>query len=470
MQRGAFTAAIVAGAGVPALALGFALSRPGVRALVHDFLSPGSDIAVPTSAPTVAPVLERDHAERSNGTESPALRALRGSDAGAPTTRVGRDALFPSYSAAGPSPGPAQHSRGLRRSELASRDDESVDRMVRYLATDERGHGALLAAVKGSGHYRDAIERILRAWNVPQELSAVAFVESGFSPTHTQGDGCLGLWSLPREVAHAYGLAMLDSYDERRSVALSTEVAAHYLADLRERFGSWELALVAFGVGYRTVAAVVTNSKATDYWDMLGELPPLGTTYVAQVLAVSTMLDNTGTFGLDVVRPDPPETTGDLEVPGGAPFAAIAQAAGTTVARLKELNPEYLREVVPATGFVMVMHVPSAGLAAAQEGLWPLLTSGAWSRDSQFDSAHRRPDAGVDAGPAVAVVVPSGESRQVFYRVQEGDTLESIAGRFGLPREAIIGDNALDPAAGLKPGQRLLLRVDANKNPRPPKP
>jgi len=121
----------------------------------------------------------------------------------------------------------------------------------------------------------------------------------------------------------------------------------------------------------------------------------------------------------------------------------------------------------------MVMHVPSAGLAAAQDGLWPLLTSGSGCR-GDFDPARGRRDAGTDAGKRGAAAKGSGGTggasgtdgtRPVYYRVVEGDTLESIAGRFRLPREAIIGDNALDPAEGLKPGQRLLLRPRAQANP-----
>ena len=159
-------------------------------------------------------------------------------------------------------------------------------------------------------------------------------------------------------MAHAYGLALLPKYDERRGVALSTEAAAHYLADLHERLGSWELGLFAFAQGYARTMAALQKHTSLEYWDLVSELPPDGTTYVAEILAVATMLDNPDRFGLDVVKPDEPEVTSDLEVPADATFSILARAAGTSVARLRELNPEYLSDSVPSTNFALTMHLP----------------------------------------------------------------------------------------------------------------
>ena len=129
----------------------------------------------------------------------------------------------------------------------------------------------------------------------------------------------------------------------------------------------------------------------------------------------------------------------------------------------------------PSTGFVMVMHLPSAGLARAKEALMPLLysTSGALSRGDSFDWGRRRQavdggdggdavDTTEDAGPPAPQAVTHGSTKHLFYRVQDGDTLESVSRRFGLPREAIISDNSLDPSAGLRPGQTLILKIGSD--------
>jgi hypothetical protein len=181
--------------------------------------------------------------------------------------------------------------------------------------------------------------------------------------------------------------------------------------------------------------------------------------YVRQVVAVSTILANLDRFAFDDARPEEPLATSDLEVPPGAPFSAGATAAGTGVQRLHDLNPEYLSEVVPNTGFAMVMHLPSAGLARAKEMLIPLLYSRSGS-----SLARPAPDRAADAAsPARApeALRGGGRSRTAgasFYRVQEGDTLDSLATRFGVDKRALALDNALDPTAGLQSGQLLTIR------------
>jgi membrane-bound lytic murein transglycosylase D len=400
------------------------------------------------------------------GVESSELKALV-ADASAPAPRGARTAVF----AAEWPPPPADYAlpRGLRRTELAARGDASTDRAVTYLATDGKGHGALLGALKRSGARHDEVERVLTAWKVPVTLVAIAFVESGFEVNATSLDGGAGLWSLPKDVARAYGLATLETYDERRAVALSTEAAGHYLADLHERLGSWELAILAFGMGYASTVDAIHKQNAADYWDLVTELPKASSQYVAEVLAVATMLDNRDRFGLDTVKLDDPIVTSDLEVPAGASFATVARAAGTSVETLRALNPEYLGNTVPDTGFAMAMHLPSAGLARAKELLMPLMYStssdGVTRSDPRFDYGRGHAEDGGaarDAGAATGpVLVAHGGDNRMFYRVQDGDTLDSLARRFSVSRDTIAKDNALDPSAGLRAGQLLLLRPGA---------
>jgi hypothetical protein len=468
MRRGTFAAALSVGIGIPLIAAATCLTQPGVRQWIGEFLAP-----IPTARPAMArtgPALEELPPQLViNGAESSELHSLVAGDAGVPPDRGPRTALFPREL-------PAAHDgytrpQGLRRPELASRDDAMVDRALQYLATDAHGHGALLAAFQRSGRHRDEIDRILRAWKIPTELSAVAFVESTFIPTATSLDGGAGLWSLTPDVARAYGLALLPKYDERRGIALSTEAAAHYLADLHERLGSWELGLFAFAQGYARTMAALQKHTSLEYWDLVSELPPDGTTYVAEILAVATMLENPTRFGLDVVKPDEPQATSDLEVPADATFSILARAAGTSVERLRELNPEYLSDSVPTTSFALTMHLPSAGLARAKELLMPLMyATGGGGGGSAFDWG-RRSAAARDGGPPEEPAAPAaspttiaqrGSSKKAYYRVQDGDTLESLARRFGVPRDTIASDNALDPSAGLKPGQLLLLQSGGN--------
>ncbi len=383
------------------------------------------------------------------GAESAGLRALaaRGSARRGATPRT---VLFASAPPEVPS---YTMPVGLRRPDLGGIDDEAAGAYLAYLSQDERGHDELARALKRSGRYRAEVERILQAWHLPEDFGAIAFVLSGFQPGYVASDGGAGLWSVPEDLARAYGLVVTALYDERRSVGLATEVAAHYLADLRERFGSWPLAVCAYAVGYAAAAAVVGGS--TNGGAVASDLPPACTSFVRAVTAVATVVANPDRFGLDA-RVDPPISTSDLEVPAGAPFALVARAAGTTAERLRELNPEYLAgSAVPNAGIAMVVHVPGEGLARAKEMLLPLLydTSG----DSRLGQVGGPPKAGANAA-ASAPVVRAGTDR-FYYRVQDGETIEAVADRFGVSRESLAHDNALDSTAGLRPGQLLLIHA-----------
>ncbi len=490
MRKGVFQAAVGLGVLLPALALGFAVTRPAVRRMVRAFVSPLPGVTVPLTPEAGAPagssgVVALPTPTGPAGAESPELQSMV-PDGGARDERAERTALFPSQPSASAATANDAYERppGLHRPEIASRDDAGIDRVLAYFAHDARGHGALLAALKRSGRYRADVERVLRAWKLPEELVAIVFVESGFSPTFT--DGGAGMWAMPPSLGKAYGLTMREKYDERRAVVLSSEAAAHHLADLRERLGSWELAIFAFGVGYpQALDAVARHAGPPDFWPMAADLDPEGRRYVFRVLAVATILANLDRLGFDGVRPDDPVATSDLEIPAGTPLGTVARAAGTSLQHLRELNPEYLADVVPDTGFAMTMHLPSGGLARAKELLMPLLysPSGGLARqgDSRFDwGSHDLPssvrgDGGDadDAGPARSALIPSKASGggRSFYRAEDGDTLDSLAARFGVARETIAGDNALDPSAALRAGQLLTVRrpADAPPAPRPKK-
>ena len=419
-------------------------------------LPPHGTLPTPRALPAEPPLVPLPAESRTLGTEASELRLLAHPDAGAATTtRAPARVLF----ASAPTGSDARLPAGLHRVEFGAGDD-GVAAYLAELARGDQAHATLRLGMKRSGRYRADVERVLRAWHVPEELSAIPFAESAFVPGAVAPDRGAGLWALAPDVADAYGLVMTSSYDERRSVVLATEVAAHYLSDLRERLGSWELAVCGFGVGYVPTLSALSSQEPPGPW---GPMPTGGVAYVRAVAAVVTALANPERFGFDV-QPDPPTTASDLEVPAGATFRVVARAAATTVERLRELNPEYLTDVVPNAGIPMVVHLPAEGLARAKESLLPLLyATGAGERPSPRSAKE---DAASGASRSATSGVPAGKGRS-YYRVRDGETLDGIAARFGIPSASIAEDNALDPTASLRGGKLLLIAAPAAPNASP---
>lgn len=382
---------------------------------------------------------------------------------------------------------------GLRAPDLPVHASVRVERFFRYLTESTSGRKLFKNWLKRSGRYHDVVAQALHERGLPQDLEALVFVESGYSPTAVSSEGATGMWQFMPGTAHVYGLAVEEDFDERRSVQKSTEAATKYLSDLYERFGSWELAMAAYDMGYGRLTKRVQELSTNDYWTLSlvrGAIPDEALAYVPKIIAVAILLKNLDRFGFDEVQQDPPMLGSDLEVPPGTPLKLVARAAGTSVERLHQLNPELLSAYVPDRGSDLVMRVPSRGVARANTMLPRLLSHwrpGAEEHgDEGFDwgtdeFASRRPartpsmwndPLGAGAPRASAEMqdpetadrespadAADGETALVFYRVDEGETVPSIARRFGIRPSRIVVDNRLDPAAKLQKGMLLKLRV-----------
>lgn len=454
MGKRSFWALITAGALLPIVIIVSLALLPASRKAITSFFKPlptashatASHDAGRLSLPPVGGV---------RGAESVELRMLRedasarSSDADRPLRR--RTALFGLDSAAEMAKSGERVTRlsGLHRPDIILREDVTIDRALLHLTTDVHARESFVDAWKRSGRFATDLTRIMSAWKVPESLLAVALVESGFQPS-ASNDAAVGSWQLTPDIAHVYGLSMLPTYDERRGIASSTEVAAHYLADLRERFGSWELALAAYAMGYKPTLDALAKHDSSDFWEIASSLPREAVIYVAEVMATATLVANLGHFRLDTVKRAEAATLSDLGVPAGTALPLVARAASIPPDTLRELNPEYSGDVVPETNFPMVIHVPSDTLARARERL-PLLQEG------KEPAGERGGESAADA--SAPPVISRGSDKRMFYRVREGDTLPALSRTYGVSVESIASDNALDATASLQAGMILAIRV-----------
>jgi len=388
---------------------------------------------------------------------------------------------------------------GLRAPDIPVHASVRTERFFRYLTESTNGRKLFRTWLKRSGRYHDVVAKTLHDRGLPQDLEAVVFVESGYSPTAVSSEGAVGLWQFMPGTAHVYGLAVDEDYDERRSIQKATEAGTKYLSDLYERFGSWELAMAAYDMGYGRLTKRVKELSTNDYWTLSvvrGAIPDEALSYVPKVIAVSLLLRNLDRFGFDEVEQDQPMLSSDLEVPGGTPLKLVARAAGTSVERLHLLNPELLSGYVPERGQDFMLHVPSRGVARANTMLPRLLShwhggggeerqddgydwgsdeaapaprrvprmSSVWADPFAFPGVQRQQRIPVEAQDDLAEPQPSadpgpGESVVVFYRTDDGETLQGIAQRFGIRTGRIVADNRLDPQAKLQKGMLLKLHV-----------
>ncbi len=397
----------------------------------------------------------------------------------------------------------------LELPDLPVRWDEHVVRYLEFFRDDPRGRSTFANLYRHSGRWRDAMRRALRRRSLPEDLVWVAMVESGFDASARSAVGAAGLWQFMPETAKIYGLAIDRWLDQRLSPSLSTEAAADFLGDLHRRFGSWELALAGYNMGYAGLASVVKRYNTNDFWALArteGTLPWETTLYVPKIVASAVVAHNLAAFGLGDLTVDGPLDTDEVSVPPGTPLALVAQAAGCAPADIETLNPELRAARTPPASegdaAVYLVKVPQGKGAAAAEGVAKL------RRDlpsldryvvrfgetlDQIAAAHhtttqklvdlnaiapgealrggtvllvprvdppRTDAASTPTGPKQAVVVPSDvfvypDRRRVFYRILVGDTLREVASALRVSLDDLRRWNAIDAGARLQQGMTL---------------
>lgn len=374
--------------------------------------------------------------------------------------------------------------KGLRLPDIQVRRHERVAKYLRYFTSTVKGRSLFVQWLKRSGRYRNIIAEHLSRYDLPQDLAAVVFIESGFWPNARSSAGAVGMWQFMEKTASAYGLVVRPDYDERRSIWAATDAAARHLDDLHVRFGSWDMALAAYNAGYGRIEALAQEMGTSDYWQLstISQAMPQETAlYVPKILAIAVIDNNLEVFGFEDVELEEPISAEPIEVPPGTRLSLVARAAGTSVRHLKELNPQILSaSTIPDIGGPVSVYVPASGLSRARALLPRLLGGDAEPLDSvvseEFDWGRDRLNPqGLSAleltgsrAPTRTVLPPSAlgldevvdpNTKIVLYEVMAGDTLNEIASAFSVPMGTLVKLNRLRNPSQILIGQQLRLPI-----------
>jgi membrane-bound lytic murein transglycosylase D len=410
--------------------------------------------------------------------------------------------------------------RTLTMPDIPVRWDARVVRYLEFYKHNPRGRSMVASWLKKSGRYGGAIRRALREQNLPEDIVWLALVESGFDPTIVSPAGAAGLWQFMPDGARIYGLTVDRWIDERLDPERSTVAAARYLSDLRQRFGGWELAFAAYNMGYGGLLSSIRKYNTNDFWELsrLESGMPLETAlYVPKIVAMAIVARNKSVFGLDDVELETAASFDKITVSSGVSLQAVALAAGTSMDKLSELNPQILANRAPpplpdAKGEVRwTVRVPPGAAPRAAKSLSRFAEAESkverhvvrWGEALDDIAARRRttrgmlvslnalrrdevlrpgtvlfvpapkadggadPYADVPAGKP-SVVVPAEafsypDRRRVFYRVIPGDTLRDVASLFAVTGDDLCRWNAIDPSAALHDGMTLQVYAPAGQ-------
>jgi membrane-bound lytic murein transglycosylase D len=372
--------------------------------------------------------------------------------------------------------------------------NEYVEKEIkRFTGRDKR---FFISSLERSSKFRHYILAELKKAGLPEELSWLPLIESGFKLRALSPARALGLWQFIPSTGYKFGLNRNRYIDERLDFEKSTQAAISYLKELHDLFGDWITAMAAYNCGEGRVLRVIRQQRINyldNFWDLYQRLPRETARYVPKFLATLHIINNPEKYGMPKVSPPKPMEYATCKISNQVHLRDIARTISVDVKILKELNPELRYAVVPDKPYKLRIPKEKANLFMAKantiKSTYTPVPEISWHRvrrNETLSTIARRYKTSVKAimaannirnrhliraGKALKIPVmgyASGSKKRYQsgqrkiadapykYKVKHGDNLWTIAGRYGTTVKKIMAINKLRSTT-LTVGQTLII-------------
>ncbi len=339
---------------------------------------------------------------------------------------------------------------------------------------------------------------------LPMEIALLPAIESAYKPYAYSRAKAVGLWQFMAPTGRLYGLKANWWYDGRRDVLESTRAALDYLEKLRDDFnGDWHLALAAYNAGEGKIGRMMEYNRkkglSTNFQYL--KLKPETVNYVPRLIAMANIVANPNKYG--VTLGSIPNAPYFIQVDTGSQIdlGVVSKLTNVPIDELQHINPHLNRWATDPNGPHSLL-IPVDKKETLLTGLTNLSEQERmrWlghevKRGETMAEIARKYGVSVDAirasnnmssntlrvgqslmipvssrslpsvvvlasnspapKPAVSAWSAAGAKVPVIHRVRSGETLWSIARRYGVLVSQIVEWNLLETGEVLKLGQRL---------------
>ena len=280
-----------------------------------------------------------------------------------------------------------------------------------------------------SNYYFPIFEEALERYNLPHELKYLPIIESALNPKAFSRAGASGLWQFMIGTGKLYGLEINSYIDERNDPFKSSDAAARYLRDLYAIYGDWHIVIAAYNCGPGNINKAVRRSGGKQsYWEIYNSLPRETRGYIPVFIAATYMMNYGSQHLLKAAEPKFKTVTDTIEIHNYLNFEQVASTINISVEELRQLNPQYRRDIIPARpDKPYLLKLPAEAISTYIDNESQIF---AFNRDKYFPNNMLVPTRGTrttakrgSAGSSVAGL------NEITYVVKSGDNLGSIASK-----------------------------------------
>jgi membrane-bound lytic murein transglycosylase D len=370
--------------------------------------------------------------------------------------------------------------------------NDHVKKEIERLTGPEKNF--FINSLERSSRYRPYITAQLKAAGLPEELSWLPLIESGYQLRALSSARALGLWQFIPSTGHKFGLVRNQYIDERMDPEKSTQAAIAYLRELHNLFGDWTTVLAAYNCGEGRVLRIIRNQKINyldNFWDLYQNLPRETARYVPRFLATLHIIQNLDTYDMAVQNPLHPIPYKTFEINKQIRLTDIAREIDVDTDELRALNPELRYGLLPPEAYPLKIPENKSGQFLAildkiktsysaptlhtqhkirrGETLSSIATRYKTSVDAiaRANNIHRThriiagkvikiPGSGSASSSTKTDRGASKSRNPIQYKVQKGDNLWVIARKFSTTTKQIMANNHLT-SSRLYVGQKLTI-------------
>jgi membrane-bound lytic murein transglycosylase D len=287
------------------------------------------------------------------------------------------------------------------------------------------------------------MKQVLKKEGLPEDLVYLAMIESGFSTHACSRASAVGPWQFIAGTGKRYALRIDPWIDERRDPLKSTIAAAMYLKELYGLFNNdWYLAAAGYNAGENKILRAIDMYNTRDFWQISegGYLKRETKDYVPKLLAAAIIAKDPAKYGFADVAYLSPIEFDTVRIPSRTDLDVVARMIDVSTESVRELNPELKKGCTPPGMADYVLKIPKGKKEVFQREYAKI------PEDQRFKA----------------------EIEYTRYRARKGDSIDSIARRFGVSAEHLASINNVIHRRNLRGRVLRIPAATASNLPAPP--